>query len=114
MVADDDPSILDALTIMLEDAGYAVETTVDGLTVRDMNDKLPDVLLLDIWMSGMDGKAICKHLKSQELTKHIPIIMVSANKDTKQIALDCGADDFLEKPFQMEDLLAIVAKYIKE
>ena len=114
MVADDDPSILDALTIMLEDAGYAVETTVDGLTVRDMNDKLPDVLLLDIWMSGMDGKAICKHLKSQELTKHIPIIMVSANKDTQQIALDCGADDFLEKPFQMEDLLAIVAIYIKE
>lgn len=111
MIAEDDPGILDAMKIMLEDAGYAVETTVDGLTVQDMKDELPDVLLLDIWMSGMDGKEICKHLKSQKLTKLIPIIMVSANKDTRQIAKDCGADDFLAKPFQMGELLAMVKRY---
>ncbi|MBA3723391.1 MAG: response regulator [Candidatus Levybacteria bacterium] len=52
-----------------------------------------------------------KHLKTQALTKHIPIIIISANKDTKEIATECGADDFITKPFQMDDLLSIVTKY---
>lgn len=111
MIADDDPGILDALTIMLEDGGYEVETTTDSSTVRDMKEELPDLLLLDIWMSGWDGRETCKYLKSQELTKHIPIIVVSANRDVEQIAREAGADDFLAKPFQMDDLLVIVAKY---
>ena len=111
MIADDDPGILDALTIMLEDGGYEVETTTNGSTVQNMKEELPDLLLLDIWMSGWDGREACKYLKSQELTKHIPIIVVSANRDVEQIAREAGADDFLAKPFQMDDLLAIVAKY---
>jgi CheY-like chemotaxis protein len=82
--------------------------------VQNIYGKLPDLLLLDIWMSGMDGKEICKHLKSQEVTKHIPIIMISANKDTQKIAFECGADDFIAKPFQMKNLLQKVAQYQDE
>ncbi len=112
LIADDDAGILDSLTMMLEDAGYDVDTTINGATVQDMREELPDLLLLDIWMSGMDGRDICKHLKSQKLTKRIPIIMISANKDAAQIAKEAGADDFIAKPFQMDDLLAIVAKHV--
>lgn len=112
LVVDDNTAILDALKIMLEDEGYEVETTVDGATVKDMTEPLPDLLLLDIWMSGVDGRDVCRHLKSTPATKHIPIIMISAAKDTEQIAKDSGADDFISKPFQMEHLLAIVAKYV--
>jgi DNA-binding response OmpR family regulator len=112
LVADDNPAILDALKIMLEEEGYEVETTVDGATVLDMKKPLPDLLLLDIWMSGVDGRDVCKLLKSTTATKHIPIIMVSAAKDTEQIAKDSGADDFIAKPFQMDHLLATVAKYV--
>ena len=111
LIAEDDTGILEAMQIMLEDAGYEVTTTVDGATVQDMKEDLPDLLLLDIWMSGMDGKDICKHLKSQALTKHIPIIMCSANKDTKHIAKESGADDFIAKPFEMNELLSKVKKY---
>jgi DNA-binding response OmpR family regulator len=111
-VADDDASIVDAIQLILEDAGYTVKTTVDGKTVQDMQQELPDLLLLDIWMSGMDGSKICAHLKAQPRTKNIPIIIVSANKDTKSIALDCGADDFLSKPFDMHELLDKVAKHL--
>ncbi len=111
LVADDNPAILDALKIMLEDDGYEVETTVDGATARNLKTPLPDLLLLDIWMSGVDGRDICKHLKSSAATRHIPVILVSATKDIAQIAKDSGADDFIPKPFQMEHLLAIVAKY---
>ncbi len=111
LVADDNPAILDALKIMLEDEGYEVETTEDGAAAKNMREPLPDLLLLDIWMSGMDGRDICKHLKSGAATKHIPVVMVSATKNIEQIAKDSGADGFIAKPFQMEDLLATVAKY---
>ena len=114
LVVDDNTAILDALKIMLEDAGYEVETTVDGATVKDMKEPLPDLLLLDIWMSGVDGRDVCRLLKSTPATKHIPVIMISAAKDTEQIAKDSGADDFISKPFQMEHLLAIVAKYVSQ
>ena len=114
LVADDNPAILDALKIMLEGEGYEVETTVDGATVQDMKEPLPDLLLLDIWMSGIDGRDVCKLLKGATATKHIPIIMISATKDIQQIAKDSGADDCISKPFQMEHLLAIVAKYVNK
>jgi DNA-binding response OmpR family regulator len=112
LVADDDPAILDALQIMLEEIGYDVETTTNGRTVQAMKEHLPDLLLLDIWMSGMDGRDICIYLKKHKNTRQIPIIMISANKDAKMIAKEAGADDFIEKPFEMDELLGKVEKYI--
>ncbi len=111
LVADDDPAILDAVKIILEDEGYEVDTTVDGETVVKMFEDQPDLLLLDIWMSGQDGRDICKALKAQQTTKHIPIIMVSANRDTEDIAREAGANDFLGKPFDIDKLLEKVKKF---
>lgn len=111
MIADDDSGILDAMSQMLEGVGYEVVVSVDGESIEKIHDNLPDLLLLDIWMSGLNGRDICKKLKNQELTKHIPIIMVSANKDTKGIAKEAGANDFLAKPFEMDELLAMAEKY---
>jgi len=105
MIADDDPGIVDAVEMILEFEGYEVTSTVDGSTVLDMREDLPDLLLLDIWMSGEDGRDICKKLKQDPLTKNIPVIMISASRDIKQSAIDAGADDFLAKPFEMNDLL---------
>jgi DNA-binding response OmpR family regulator len=113
LVADDDPAIVDSIQYMLEDEGYAVETTVDGETVAVMFEHHPDLLLLDIWMSGQDGRDICKALKAQESTRHIPIIMISANKDTEKIAREAGADDFIGKPFDIDDLLGKVRKLLR-
>ena len=112
LVADDNPAILDALQIMLEEEGYEVETTIDGATALDMKGRLPDLILLDIWMSGIDGRDICKQFKKDSSTNHIPIVLISATKDIAQIAKDSGADDFISKPFQMDNLLEIVAKHI--
>jgi DNA-binding response OmpR family regulator len=114
MIADDDPGILDALKIILEDEGYDVSVTVNGETLLKMKKEFPDLLLLDIWMSGMDGRDICKRLKKQQLTKDIPIMMISANKDVKDISLACGADDFLSKPFDIDDLLEKIKKLLNK
>jgi CheY-like chemotaxis protein len=111
IVADDDPAICDALQFMLEDEGYEVKTTVNGETIYKMEKEFPDLLLLDIWMSGQDGREICRYLKKKDLTKNIPIIMISAARDIAESARASGADDFIEKPFVMDDLLEKVAKY---
>lgn len=105
LVADDDPAIVDALQFMLEEEGYEVATTVDADAVTKFVVDKPDLVLLDIWMSGQDGREICKYLKTQESTKQIPIIMISANKDTEKIAKESGANDFIAKPFEMDELL---------
>ncbi len=112
LIADDDASILEALSLFLEEVGYEVESVADASTIRNFPHGYPDLLLLDIWMSGWNGRDICLYLKSQEATKHIPVVLVSANSETKRIAHEAGADDFLAKPFDLDDLLAKVELYL--
>lgn len=112
LVADDDPSILDALNIMLEEiGGYRVVTTTSGHSLLELQE-LPDLILLDLWMSGINGKEICAHLKANERTKNIPVIIFSANRDIKTIAESAQADDYIPKPFQMDDLLNKVSMHL--
>jgi DNA-binding response OmpR family regulator len=114
LVADDNPAILDSLKIMLEDAGYEVETTEDGAVAQNIKKPLPDLLLLDVWMSGIDGRDVCMRLKSDDETKQIPIILMSATKDIAKIAYNAGADDYISKPFQMDHLLETVSRHINQ
>jgi len=112
LIADDDYAIIDVLTLMLEDIGYKVAASAEGLSVQDVNKIKPDLILLDILMSGISGHIICKQLKAEPSTKHIPVIMISANKHAAEIAKEACADDFITKPFEMPYLLQKVAKYI--
>lgn len=114
LVVDDDPDILEALQFLLEYAGYEVKTTEKGEyaeNLRDTNGGLPDLIILDVLLSGKDGRLICQKLKSQEETKLIPIIMISAHPGAKHSVAAVGADDFIAKPFDADDLLEKVAKY---
>ncbi|RVT96535.1 response regulator transcription factor [Mucilaginibacter limnophilus] len=105
MIADDDPGIVDAVGMMLEFEGYLVRSTGYGSDVLKLENDFPDLLLLDIWMSGEDGRDICRKLKADVIKKGIPVLMISASKDIRQSAMDAGADDFLAKPFEMTDLM---------
>ena len=112
LIADDNPAILEAVSLILEDVGYETYTVSDDKIIKQIVSIKPDLILLDIWLSGQDGREICKTLKNRNDTKNIPIIMISANKDTSIIAKEAGANDFLEKPFDMDDLLTKVASYM--
>lgn len=112
LIADDDEGIVDAVTMILQVMGYEVDFTYDGGAVMDALKNKPDLILLDIWMSGHDGRDICKQLKSDPNYKEIPILMISASRDIKQSALDAGANDFMEKPFEMDSLLNKVTHLI--
>lgn len=112
LVADDDPAILDVLMLFLEEVGYEVETTDNAAHIEDFQHGYPDLLLLDIWMSGCNGRDICRSLKSREATKNLPIILFSANKDTEQIAKEAGADGFLAKPFDLSEVVEKIEQYV--
>ncbi len=111
LVADDDSGIVDVMQIVLEDEGFDVITTMDGSNILKLCEQKPDLIFLDIWMSGINGNIICSQLKADDRLKHIPVIMFSANRNTKQISIDCGADDFLAKPFEITELLRLAHKY---
>lgn len=113
MLADDDEGIIDAVETMLYFEGYDVTATTHGERVLLPNIDLPDLFLLDIWMSGQDGTEICKKLKLQQSTKNIPVLMISASRDIKDSAIEAGADDFLAKPFEMRHLLQKIERLIE-
>ena len=112
LVADDDPGIRDIFKIIFERAGYSIEIKDDAEEVLKNNFTIPDVFLIDKLLSGYDGLDICRHLKSNPLTNHIPVIMVSASPDIGITAIKAGADDFVEKPFDLKYLLKVIESNI--
>lgn len=112
LVADDDPYILDCLSMILQDEGYTVETLQNGKVLTYLKNSLPDLLLLDLWMSGINGRDICKTLKNIDSMRHVPVIMISANTDIAYIAKDGEADDYLMKPFDVSVLLRKVESFM--
>lgn len=105
MVADDSEALCKVLQRFLEMMGYAVDTTIDAKRLTTISKNFPDVILLDICFRGYDGTEICRTLKARKETKKIPVIMMSGMRDIQAIALGCGADDYITKPFSTEDLL---------
>lgn len=113
IVVDDDDGILDAFEEMLDSAGYDVETSANGKIFNKLTkDNLPNLIILDVLLSGQDGRDICRELKNNDITKPVPIIMISAEPTAAVGVKKCGANDFIAKPFEMKYLLARVEKYI--
>ncbi|CAN5344337.1 response regulator [soil metagenome] len=111
LVADDDSSILDVMQILLEHQGFEVLSVVNPEEIESLMINKPDMVFLDIWMAGVSGNEICRKLKAEASTKDIPVVMCSANTETMEIALECGADGFLSKPFEIKELMDMVHKY---
>src|SRR5438045_2432334 len=94
LVVDDDESITEVIQIVLEGEGYDIEISLDGSCIPAFPVSQPDLILLDILLQSKDGRKICRQLKSDPKTSHIPVIVLSAHSDASQLADDCGADDF--------------------
>jgi DNA-binding response OmpR family regulator len=113
LVVDDEQDILEFLQAILEEEGYEVTTSDKGDYLEHIPlGRRPHLLLVDVLLSGKDGREIVKLLKNKEETKTIPIILFSAHASAEHTARQAGADDFLSKPFDLDILLAKVAHHL--
>jgi DNA-binding response OmpR family regulator len=106
-VIDDDTDLLVVLKTLLTNNGYEVETYYDWQKAKNaIKEKAPDLILLDVFMKGIDGLAVCQQIKDSPFTRHIPILIFSGYPHIAEKAIDdYGADDFLGKPFEVSELL---------
>jgi len=106
LLIDDDPDIISVLQILLKKKGYQVATASrEEEAYKQVELFMPHLIVLDVLLSGVDGRTICKKLKNAESSKHIPIIMFSAHPSAQKNMADFGADDFLPKPFEGSKIL---------
>ena len=117
LVVDDEPRNVRILQIQLNARGYTVYTAADGLEALDTVEKeMPDLILLDINMPRMDGFEVVKRIRSDEATEFLPIVMITALRDTRENrikSIEAGADDFIEKPFDSLEVLARVRSLLR-
>ena len=112
LIVDDDPDMVTIIRIMLDDAGYQVRSARNGKeALESVAAKMPAVVLLDILMPVMDGWQCARELRAR-YGRRVPIVVVTAAEHAGARAAQVGGDDVLAKPFEMAELLRIVARYV--
>jgi two-component system response regulator MprA len=114
LVADDDRAIRESLERALGLEGYEVLTAADGeAAIAVIDEARPDLVVLDVMMPGLDGLTVCRVLRAQR--NRLPILMLTARTETSDrvAGLDAGADDYLSKPFELDELLARIRALLR-
>ena len=113
LIFDDDTSILEVISIIFEENGYKVEISETSHDIiQKVEEFRPDVILMDNWIPNIGGVEATRLLKKHEEFKSIPVIYVTANNDIMALAKSAQADDYVAKPFNLEDLEEKVAYYM--
>ena len=115
LIIDDDPDMRTVINVLLKKQGYEVDTASREEEVMDKVEQFrPSVILLDVLLSGADGRNICREIKENQKMKDVPIIMLSAHPGAAENIDNYGADDFIGKPFNSDYLLKKVDQLAKK
>ena len=109
LIVDDDPDALRLIEYIFDRAGYEAHLAANGPeALSEVNEVKPDLVILDVMMPDVSGLEVCQRLRAQPATAHLPIIMLSAKNqvDDKVDGFDAGADDYVSKPVDPQELLA--------
>src|SRR5262245_24295796 len=113
LAVDDDPAILDVVAQVLADEGYRVLTAGGGRAAVELaHAHVPGLILLDLMMPEMNGWQVVAELRASPQTRAIPILLLSARRDTERMANDLGINSYLEKPFDLDELLVRVRRIL--
>ena len=106
LVIDDDPDICTMIKVMLEYNDYSVITAENEQQCMAVIKNNPvELVIMDMLLSGKDGTDICRHLKNDPTHSQIPVIMFSAHPSAREACLAAGANEFMAKPFEMQEML---------
>lgn len=106
LVLDDDPDICIMIKMVLDYYGYdAMDAENEENAIKVISSNHVDLVIMDMLLSGADGTDICRRLKRDKDTSSIPVLMFSAHPTAKETCLAAGADDFISKPFEMNDMM---------
>jgi CheY-like chemotaxis protein len=112
LIFDDNQELLELCTIILEDIGCEIKTSTTSNDIeQQVMEFLPDLIFMDNWLPDVSGIEATKLLKANKELQRIPVIYFSANNNISALAKEAGADDFLEKPFDISAFEKIVMKY---
>lgn len=114
LIIDDDDDILSLVSYLLKEDGYSVISSTTSKILTKLGKIKPDLILLDCWLPGVFGDDLCREIRSNALYKHIPIIMISAVNNLSFIAKECNADGYIEKPFDLDHLSAMVKQHCSQ
>ncbi len=116
LIIEDERDIVELLSYNLEQEGYTIFFSTSGEEALTMvQQKNPDLILLDLMLPGVDGLDVCRHLKRNETTRNIPIIMLTAKSEDSDVitGLEMGADDYIPKPFSPKVLIARIRSVLR-
>jgi twitching motility two-component system response regulator PilH len=114
LVVEDDPQVARLIALVLQRNGYESKVVADGQSALvTAKENHPAMIFADLTIKGMGGDALCTALKAEPETKHIPYVVVSGDRDIAEKARVCGADDYMGKPFEFDDLIRLVNKYAR-
>jgi CheY-like chemotaxis protein len=114
IIFDDDEDILSVCTYVLEEQGWEVHVFTDCNQITDkVRQIMPDVILMDNWIPDTGGIVATQTLKSTDALKHIPVVYFSANSDIQLLAKQAGAEAYIAKPFDLEDMERIIDSVLK-
>ena len=114
LVLDDDPDICAMLKMVLDYHGYITSEAENEEQAKEILEAGPiDLIIMDMLLSGANGTDICSKLKKDHITSSIPILMFSAHPNARTICLEAGANDFISKPFEMNDMLETVKSLLQ-
>ncbi len=113
LIFDDDQEILFVCKVILEKENYRVVTrSVCDNVINDLATEQPDLIFIDLWIPDTGGENAIYLIKHTEETKHIPVILFSANDEIEEIYERSGAEDYLRKPFGMKEMLSVTKKFL--
>jgi DNA-binding response OmpR family regulator len=115
IVLDDDPDICTMIKMVLDYYGYeAMEADTEEKAKNIISSNDVDLVIMDMLLSGADGTDICRRLKQDQTTSSIPILMFSAHPTARETCLAAGADDFISKPFEMNDMITRINFFLEQ